>query len=424
MKSHAPFIITETEILNTNKVTRKATPQFEAELHCKVSDKRGNVKFDKTFPFRSFVSNFARILNYGFCNVANTGTITCADGGAPLASVHLMKVEEGALSSPTPSVYGIWVGNIAGNSGLTLNSPNSGIGGDPGYDDHILYNEIPADGDPAAAADTNLVYGATTTYIDSGTVLRVTRRFTNNNASAIKISEVGLFGSDGTDSILICRDKITDGTNAWVELASSDIIDISYKFYVTDATGYTKNFLRYLSSEFADGNTVENIVDTSGASAARDFTTARTDKDLMATATDDNFGILVGGSVNSVPIGTSLSANDYAVSGKLTNSQITHSAVTALNTSDITQEDQYSKFGVYRDFENEGTTPIYVNRAGLVIKLTSAAKYYLLSSVLVSGASTPYVVVQPGQILRIKYYFAFPLDTPIVPGIPKPLPVF
>lgn len=410
--NHAPFIESEYEILKSNKKNKTVTEKFDAELNYKVTGKDGKVKEEKSIPFKSFVSNFSRILNYVFGDTPNTDTVTETDGTNPVASMWHFGVNEVALTSPTQSNYGIWIGNIKGDAGITLGTPNGDIGGDPAFEDYDLYNRILADG---GSPDTDVVYGATNTYIDSGTVLRVTRRFTNNNANTIKVSEVGLVGNDSSVYAMICRDSITPS----ISLVSGDIVDISYRFTITSTSGYTKNFLRYLSSKFSAGAALENLVSTSGLSVAEEFTDDVSGLLLEpSTGTPGAYGILVGGDVTELPRTFSYSIDSYKLRQQLTNAQLTHGTTIELNTADVTQEDGYSKIGYYRDFENESDDPVYINEAGLVIKdSSSGANKYLISRIPITNTSSiPYVTVQPGEVFRLKYYLAFPIETYVDQG--------
>ena len=135
-------------------------------------------------------------------------------------------------------------------------------------------------------------------------------------------------------------------------------------------------------------------------------------KDLMAAASVNNYGLLLGGSVGTSSSGSfSLSANSFKLTNKLTNTYLIHGTTIALNTSDLTFTSNYSMIGVKRDFTNvSDTDAVYVYEAGLFVKHTTTAKYYMMSRLLTTGSGVPYLILQPGKILRIKYYLAFPLD--------------
>lgn len=404
--NHAPFIQSEYEILKSNKIIKGMTQRFNASLVIEHKDRFGKLKESREVPFESFVSNFARILNYGFGNVGNNNKLTKTDGTKVATSRHQMDVSEGALISPTQSNYGMWIGNITGDAGITLGTPNGDIGGDPAFEDYDLYNQFLADG---GSPDTGVVYGATNVYVDSGTVLRVTRRFTNDSGSSIKISEVGLIGSDSTDYFMICRDSI----NPSIVLVNQDIVDISYKFSVTSNSGFTKNFLRMLSSSMDGNPALENLTDYSGTSSPIDFSSGtRTDFDLLASAGVDTHGILIGGANNAIPTVFTYSTDSYRLRSQLSDSVISHGAVIATNLNDVTKENGYSKIGYYRDFENTGTTPIYINEAALVINNATESVNVLISRIPITNTSSvPYVIVQPGEVFRLKYYLAFPVET-------------
>ena len=406
MKSHAPISILEYEIVGENK-KRIISPSIKAEIELKLSNPKGKVVFNKKIPFRSFVSNFAYMLNYAFTGTSLSNKIKTTANTNATATTHTADVKEGIPVGNVP-YYGIWIGNVTNNSGISGLDQNANMGSDIAFADYNL-NTLFTD----IVVVTDVVYQATTITFNSNGYLNINRAYINSRTTSVYVSEIGLVGkTNNNEYILLARDRFTDGTNSYVEVPADYVLDISYKFSVSAVSGFVKNFLGYLSSEFNGGDSIASLQDQAGGYYTVDFTAARTQKDLMAAASENNYGLLLGGSVGTSSSGSfSLSANSFKLTNKLTNTYLTHGATIALNTSDLTFTNNYSMFGVKRDFTNvSDTDAVYVYEAGLFVKHTTTAKYYMMSRLLTTGSGVPYLILQPGKILRIKYYLAFPLD--------------
>ena len=417
--NHSPLSVLEYEILGEEKRIY-TSPSFKALVEIKLKDKYGKEKLKRKQPFKSFVSNFAYILNYAFLNQSLTNKIKDTSNANATASTHTMDVTEAALTNAT-SEYGIWIGNVTNNPGTGLTgdlTQDSNMGSDIGFSDYGLNTKIPADGDPLEVEDTDVVYYATTISFESDGTLVINRSFANNRVNSINISEVGLIGrTNNTEDVLLARDTINDGTQSYLEVPSSYVVDISYKFKVTSTNGFVNNFLSYLSSEFNGGDTVNSIKNSIGASQTVDFTTGRTSKDMLGGATNTEFGLLVGGYPSNGVQGTmSLDKTRHNLQAKLDATYLTYGATTALNTSDLTFTSSASMFGVQRDFTNVSETiGVNIYEAGLFIKHTSSTQYYMLSRLLTQGSGVPYITLQPNKILRLKYYLVFPVGSILKP---------
>ena len=411
--NHAPIARMEYEILGEEKKLI-TMPSFKADVEIKIKDQNGNVKFERTQPFRSFVGNFTHVLNHCFFNQSIAAKLKDVDNASGTATTFKMDVKESAPTYASDnSLYGIWIGNVTNNSGISNLTQNSDMGSDIAYADYNL-NTFIDNYNTADAADTKIAYGATSVTFGSDSVLTISRTFTNNNTTAIKISEIGLVAkTNNTEYLLIARDTIDDGSNDYVSVAASYIIDINYKFSVTSSSGFTKNFVRLLSSHFNGGDTVESIVNSIGGAGTIDVTTGRAEQDMMASTSEDNYGLLVGGYTSLAgAVNPSLSNNAYKLASKLDDSDLTHGAVSALNTSDITISGDYTIIGCQRDFTNPSSTDtVYVFEAGLFMHNDTASLNYMISRLLTGSSGLTYVAVQPGKILRLKYYLAFPIST-------------
>lgn len=406
---HAPRILTEWEILNRSNLGRTSSilPPFRAKLIASFRDANGNLKREAEIPFKSFVSNFARILNFGFFNVYNTADgetidqITTASGtvaASSVSGVHTYDVLEGQKTADTG--YGIWIGKTNGvynSNGDTVTT--SAVGIHPSYDDYTLSGLI----SPTAT----IIYGATSMSNPNSSTLRVTRRFTNNTAYTIYVDEVGLLGNSGLENVLLARDRVQDGLgNFHIAIPPGEIVDFTYVFTVTAESGYVSNFLQFMSSDMRDSTPIGSIYDTDGTVRTPDFTTGRSKKNLLATANDDNFGLLIGGRFNTLPtFPPPLSATSYKLNNQLTDTYMDHSAVSALG---LEKTDGSTIFGLYRDFENVQDYNIYLNEYGIVIN--DGTYNYLLARARLSSSGSDYITVEPDQIFRLKTYFKFPVN--------------
>lgn len=165
MKSHPLHVNTVYELIDkkSGKIINSwgNNKEHEATIEVKIKNP-GEDPITLRFPFRSYVSNFSRVLNNAFLNVDNSTSgdaidklILTTTGGATYAAavIHTMAVNEGALSSPTQTNYGIWIGDKDNASGLGL-TIEAGVGGFPSYDNYSLRGLILPDG---GSPDTDVV---------------------------------------------------------------------------------------------------------------------------------------------------------------------------------------------------------------------------------------------------------------------------
>lgn len=431
MNSHSPRLAIKAEIFD-KKGNLKRTydiPNHTPESKLKLThlDKDGNIVKTHQQPFKSFVSNFARILNNSFLNVDNSTSgasidkiIEAVTGGATyLASAsHLMAVNEGALTASAQTAYGIWIGDRDNASGLGLTS-ESGIAASEAFDNYMLRTLILADG---GSPDTDMEYRAVSITL-SGNEITIARRFQNDGASSVYVNEIGLVAKSGSDYFLIARDAITAGNESLVvdydfEIPAGDVFVVEYVFSINDISGFTKNYLRMIDSMFRGAAASSNPRDINGNYYSVNFTSARTQKDLLAAADADTHGIVIAGYAESDyedQDPSPASTDSYKLSlAKLSDSEIDHGAVVPIG---LTQENPgsgiiaYTQFGLYRDFENVGSERIHVLETALYMKEAAATHYYMISR-----SATGHLIVDPGEILRLSKYFQYPLsnDGPIV----------
>jgi hypothetical protein len=416
-----------TEALVIDKKTGKIKQKFsttpengEATLRLTHMDVNGNVKRVIEQPSKSFVSNFARLLNHGFLNVANNSAgavinkvISTTTGGAtyPAANVFKMDVLEGQVTATTS--YGVWIGdkdNING-WGLPL---ESNIQGTEGFDDYRLRGLIIPSG---GAPETNMQYRANNISYIGGDSLKISRRFQNNSASSKMISECGIVGKSGTDYFMIVRDLVLGGPLPYrpITVEVGDIVVVEYEYAITAASGFTRNYLKLLDSLMKNGSSSSYPPqDILGNSYTVNFNSARTQMDLLANSGEDTHGIVIAGAVVG---GTAIVFTPSTSAFKMANTKFghsagvfTYSAVTPIPLSQVaspTPGASYTQFGLSRDFENVASTaPVNVYETSLYMKEAAAAHYFMITR---SGFS-PYPVVGLGEILRVNVYFRFMLQ--------------
>ncbi len=390
----------------------------KAEVEVKINNP-GKPTKTILFPFRSYVSNFPRVLENAFLAVDNSTAGVAIDkiietttGGAtnPAAAIHTMAVNEGALTASAQSTFGIWIGDMDNTSGLGL-TIETGIGGIISYNDYMLRAQLIANG---GSPDTDINYLVTNVaFSNSDNTLTISRRFENVGLTDIKVTEIGLVGKSGTDYFLLARDLVTlPNTLNPFPLDAGGTIEVSYIFTITPTSGWTQNYLKILSSEFVAGNAVSQVRDLTNAGQTVNFSTARTQKDLLAAIATATYGIVVGGHEFGMTDGdtnyntTTYDIHDRVIEGVLQN-QLSHSVVTPIV---MEQSNNKTTFGLQRDFERIYTIGSFlVHSSGLIVRQgTSPYKYFLIAHDGVPTVASQ-IGIQPNQVLRVKYIFEAPL---------------
>lgn len=435
MNSHNGRLAVKAEIFdkqgNLKRTYDIPKPSADAKLRITHMDKDGNVKQVHEQPFRSFVSNFARVLNNSFFNIDNSTAgatidkiIEAVTGGATnlAAATHLLEVDEGALTASAQTAFGIWVGDKDNTSGLGL-TQESGIQASEAFDNYMLRALVLADG---GSPDTGLEYRATTVTL-SGNNITIARRFQNDSAVSIFIDEIGLVAKSGTDYFLIARDVVNIGNETVVldyqfEIPTTDVFVVEYVFSISDASEFTLNYLKMIDSMLRGTTASSNPRDVNGNYYAVNFCSARTQKDLLAAANAITHGIVISGytetNYENQGDGGPTNVNMYKlVNTVLLDSELDYGAVTPITLTQVTPGGgviPYTQIGAYRDFENVITERVHVYESALIIKEAAATHYYMIARTpFGSGAG---IVVDPGEILRISAYLQFPLQNngPIV----------
>jgi len=387
---HIPQTKIKEEIIETSTLRN----QFKGIVKLIHKNKEGNILGVKVFPFKSFVANFARVLAGNLLEVDNNTTSTesymkikDADNTALTNSCFSMNVLEGAM--PDTPLYGIQVGNTLTTDSY-FNSDMLGTIADTDYDMRNMYDGL---------VDSLVSYSATTSTLSSNTIT-ITRRIENVSASSIQIDEVGLFqkfiDSGATSKyIMIARDIIEP-----ITIVAGDLVDISYSLSVTSESSFTSQFLGMLQSMLAGTSTT--VRDTTGTTTSKDFDDTSRVISLMALATDDDYGLIVGA--------TDREPNPQSyTSYSLTNHKISHSgsglSYGAVSAVSLTYDSSIGamRFGIKRDFENLSSLPITIGEIGVVGKHIATSSYYLLQRV------TTNKVIEAGKIYRCTVSMEFPI---------------
>lgn len=413
MKSHPLGLNVVYEVYNKGKLRYSSNSKHSHDAEIEVRINNPNCKEQVIrFPFRSYVSNFSRVLNNAFLNIDNSTSgeginkiIKTDIGGAtyPASAIHTMAVNEGLLSGGAQTDFGIWIGDVYNQNsmGLTVDS----IVNEPvQYNNHRLRTLILADG---GTPDTNVSYGATNVLLSNGDdTLTVKRRFTNNNPTQILISEIGMVAKSGSDYFLIARDSPNLTENGHFTLLANGTCEVSYIFNITALSGWTRNYLRMLSSEFVANNALSAPKDIDNTAFTTNFSTARTQKDLLAAVNNANYGIGVGATIElaEYPSYNTLSEEIIdKVSEGSDRMQLVHSAVVPIA---LEQASSKTTFGLQRDFERVNQIgKMYVHSSGLLIRQgTNPYKYFLIAHDYIPSQNQKLEIL-PGEILRVKYYF-------------------
>jgi len=421
-----PHIITEYEIRDKNGNVKntfsRGKPKFQPDkLIINVMTKSGIIKQHREQPFASWLANFMKMIYYGWmAEVNDTGAtlaankiITHATGGSTFLTDDLYQcdVTEAALAVGAANVYGIMIGDMDNNTGLGL-TQESGIGNIVHYNDYMLRalltnDEIvtpPTTKTDLETRDTNL------SMPDDNTLL-ITRRFQNDSAIDIYVDECGLIGTedDNNEEVMLARDILGSGADpAYITVEPTEIIEISYTFTLNAGanSGLTQNWLRYLSSLLGNAAPVSSMKNTSNSATLANPSTARTDQDMAAAQDADTHGIVIGGYLsNGTPFEPSpFAVDNWSVANKLLDSEIDYGPMVKIV---IDLETTYTQFGMYRDFENDNTTTVYVKDSGLYMKDATLTDYHMMARDVLSDLDPSYIQVLPAEILRVKYYMKF-----------------
>jgi hypothetical protein len=373
--------------------------------------------YSKTmYPFKSFVSNFSHILNYGFCNIANASLIKDLDGSNLGGSSHSgtlksSTVTNGEAGDEDETFYGVMIGCLGTAPGsLNLSTVSTSSQRIVNSTDYALHQMITYDHIDATATQVSLDEG--------DTKLTIRRTFTNQSGSSVDIREIGLGIKDGSGNfIMISRDINSLATPINETLPNTHLLEVEYTFALQKTVGYgfNTNFMTFLYSNFT--NTEASFTSTTGVAEPVNMYTNRTDKKIIdATTNDHDWGIQIGNSAASTAPpnlggleGTTTGAtassmwNTYKLVNPYTSS-FSFSAVTAQPYAVATTNTKtIMMFGVYRDFSNAGQGSLKANEFGIVLNTSGDKNIMIYKDDMINSAKN----VLGGKILRIYFEFEF-----------------
>lgn len=197
-------------------------------------------------PTRSFVRNFMGCLVGCFNNAIIAGDVKNTSGTNVSSATPYLDVQGPA----TDATEGLVVGTDNGTT-LPLAATNNAMGAKIAH----------------GTSAGQLAYGNTVivppAVSGSNYVLAVTRKFTNSTAGDITIQEVGMLSDvGGSNSTLVARDIGVGKT-----IAAGANSTLTYNTITSNTSGFTKNFLKILSSQY-NANAAVNLVLIDGTTAS------------------------------------------------------------------------------------------------------------------------------------------------------------
>ena len=419
--THAPKTIIEYEILDAKEAKKRtlkgSTSQMDGRVKLTILDKNKKLRLVHTQPFGSYVSNFGKILNYLFTGATNIG-MKDTSGSATASNGYAIDLSSAIANENN---YGIFIGDLRNATGFSTFTPAVGIGQTIQLSDYQLYRKLPASGSGVSPV-TDTLYNATSVTAVGDNVLKVSRTFTCSRSAGVKVSEVGLTAKEKYSAklLLLARDFVISKAGNYVQVLNGETLQVDYIFTITDDSSFTTNFLKILESlsKASAGASVQPK--TTGASTALvKFASASTSSFARITSpATAAYGVIVGGTVNAVPTDSVPIpvVSDYKLNNQVSHANLAHGVTTAIS---LTAGSGQTKFGVYRDFTNNGTNNVYINEVGVVAK-RSVNHHYLLNRSLFTSGDKPYVVVEPDKTIRIKVYYVFEIGLVIDLGVSTP----
>jgi len=392
---HKPELLAEFTILDKDGNVKSQDsenyniPGMEYTLDLEVRNPDGTVDQHVKVPFRSFVANFAHILNYAFAAVANSTLIKLTSGSNPAADIFIADCE----AASTADTNGIFIGT----NSVAAASPGGAT--NVAYGDFNLRSKI-AHGTSAGQME----YGACTAsaWVLGGSSFTFTRTFINSSGASIIVKEVGLVGASSTDYTLVARDTLdpSSTTTTLVDLAVTVATGqtLSVTYTIGTGTGYTYNWLGLVYSLLtASAATILGMV--AGGAVSTNFSSDVTYCRCNPAAATTTHGIIVG-----------TSAGPRSNLSLITqNTTLTHSAHTTFATEAATSTGvsvittYYAQSYLQRDFTNETGALVTVRETGL------AAAGNSVKTLLANVAPTTQYALQNLETLRVKFTLRYPV---------------
>lgn len=413
--NHHMNVIIETEVLGKKGTKKKIQSTMRVEDILVEKYQNGGMKLASyKIPFKSFVKNFGTTLSYIMGSATTTGVNTA--NGASQAASTFMSVSEAAINNSTNSIHsrrGLYIGDnlentVAAASTALVSASTSksfltgAVGSKTSKNDTFIGRRIEAS---SASVATKVSYGAMSITISTDDRVTLKRRFYNSRGSAITIGEIGL-GTQNVISagyfvdhnILLARDV----TSRPFDLEDQQYLDITMEFSIP-TTGYlTTNFVVMLANIFKNNDGAYNYKNVNGT-IPTGITTFTVGTDVKAGADDVNRGLQLGSRFDNFSI------YDYKLLSIIGNATLDRSATTFIN--DLNTYNTTTRFGFQRDFTNVGTSKLEIAEGSLQIKDDSD------DGIVIARFPTGEIDLDPNDILRVKFYFDFPVSAGGLTGV-------
>ena len=298
--THQPELVTELTVFDKHgrvKQVRTLRPQFQlqAQIELTTRDRKGRVCQQFSFPMRSFVKNWPSQMLAKMGNGTEVSVRVTGDE----RDIEFQEMFVTCAAAQDNS--GIWAGTDDGSI-LPLAPANYTLGAKIAHGTgagQLSYSEV-AFSAPAADGD-DFVY-------------QVYRTFANSSGGTITVQEAGLVGSEspgvGAYKHLLARDlNDEDGDPINAAVADTQSLEIRYKWKITQAAGWVKNYLITIESTFENKDVT--VTDITGATPTFNYSFYGNTWDTMAAANDGSYGVVVGTGSGA------LDAEDYALGTKI-----------------------------------------------------------------------------------------------------------
>jgi len=333
------------EVRATLKENGKETviklPNADSMIGFKVLDAAGEVKFEKEQPMKSWLFNFPKFIYEAMSEDSQTYYTT-----------------SGIATSTFPYYWNVdYVDSTNAYNGIQCGTDDGSI--------LPLAYDNPGLGDRYEMGESAGEMGYRTTVINSSQEdadkfrVRIQRHISNYTGGSNTVKEVSLVGK-GEDGKLISYIRDIDDDNDSpinVTIADYEALLVYYDLYISDASGFTKNIVRWFEAlAKADYLVALKSTDNADINASANNTIY----DLVncnALVTDDSFGIVVGSGVGATGY------DNYKLVSQTPNTTLTHSVTTFTAPSHLLGEQQ---FEISREF---------VNNTGYVTTVAETALY-------------------------------------------------
>lgn len=402
--NHHMNVIIETEVLGKKGTKKKIQSTMRVEDILVEKYQNGGMKLaNYKIPFKSFVKNFGTTLSYIMGSATTTG-VNIANGASQAASTF-MSVSEAAITN-THSRRGLYIGDNGYTTGIvsasvalvSASTSKSFLKGAVGREtlktDTFIGRRIEAS---SASVATKVSYGAMSITIPTDDTVRLTRRFYNSRGSAITIGEIGLGTQNATGAgyfvdhnILLARDVASP-----FELDDQQYLDITMEFSVPTSGYLTTNFIAMLANIFKNNNGAYNYKNVNGTIPTGTVAFG-VGTNVNAVADNTNRGLQLGTRFDVFSI------YDYKLLNIIPNATLDRSGTTFIN--ELNTYNTTTRFGFQRDFTNVGTSRLEIAEGSLQIADDDDV------GIVISRFPTGEIDLDPNDILRVKFYFDFPVS--------------